>query len=222
MLPALQLPLWTLTFVVVVAFLGFPLVLALAWVFEVTSEGVRRTFETEAESPSASALLRPSSIAAILFIVVGLGAWLLWPRNEGVADAPLAESAVAVLPFDGRGSSDLAYLREGMVDLLSTKLAGTVALRPLDPRTVLNFLEREGLQSADPEVARRVARRFGAGHYIQSSILEHGGKLQVRAALYRIEDDEPVVVGEAAVGEWWAGADPEVASLLAVAREARP
>ena len=39
----LALPEWTLTFVVALAALGFPLALVLAWAFEKTPEGMRRT-----------------------------------------------------------------------------------------------------------------------------------------------------------------------------------
>lgn len=72
LLPALQLPAWTLTFVVVLAILGFPLVLALAWVFEVPSKGVRRTSETEGGARGESWLLRPAGMAAILLVALGL------------------------------------------------------------------------------------------------------------------------------------------------------
>lgn len=41
--PALALPEWTLTFVVALAALGFPLALVLAWAFKKTPEGMRRT-----------------------------------------------------------------------------------------------------------------------------------------------------------------------------------
>lgn len=41
--PNLHLPPWTTTLVVVLAFLGFPIALVLAWAFELTPEGVRRT-----------------------------------------------------------------------------------------------------------------------------------------------------------------------------------
>ena len=40
---------------------------------------------------------------------------------------------VAIAPFRvTAGDSSLGYLREGMVDLLATKLSGTAALRPTD------------------------------------------------------------------------------------------
>jgi TolB-like protein/Flp pilus assembly protein TadD len=46
--PALQLPPWTITLVVVLAVLGFPIALVLAWAFEVTPDGVVRTAVADA------------------------------------------------------------------------------------------------------------------------------------------------------------------------------
>jgi RsiW-degrading membrane proteinase PrsW (M82 family) len=48
--PSLHLPEWTLTFVVVIALIGFPIALVLAWAFEITPEGVRRTEPVGAEA----------------------------------------------------------------------------------------------------------------------------------------------------------------------------
>lgn len=46
--PALDLPEWTDSFVVLMALIGFPLAIILAWAYDLTPDGVRRT-ETEAE-----------------------------------------------------------------------------------------------------------------------------------------------------------------------------
>lgn len=209
-MPALRLPEWTLTFVVVLALLGFPLVLTLEWVFEVTSEGVRRTpgdddrDELAGASEGRSVALRPVGLAGLVLVGAGVAAWQLLsgPGEEpAVADVPLAEASVAVLPFDVRGGEEIAYLREGMVDLLSTKLEGTESLRPLDPRVVLSFIRREEMDAGDPAVARTVSRRFGAGHYVQGSILEFEGRLQVKATLYRVDGDGRPVVEAAVEGE---------------------
>jgi 4-hydroxybenzoate polyprenyltransferase len=48
--PALNLPPWTLTFAVVLTLVGFPIAVALAWAFDITAEGVRRTGPTAGRS----------------------------------------------------------------------------------------------------------------------------------------------------------------------------
>ncbi len=41
--PLLQLPLWTPTFILVIIIIGFPIALIVAWALELTPEGVKRT-----------------------------------------------------------------------------------------------------------------------------------------------------------------------------------
>lgn len=48
MFPALRLPEWTMTLVVVLLIAGAPITLIAAWAFEITPEGVVRTAEREA------------------------------------------------------------------------------------------------------------------------------------------------------------------------------
>jgi tetratricopeptide (TPR) repeat protein len=95
---------------------------------------------------------------------------------------------IAVLPFAVRGDQRFAYLGEGMVDLLATKLDGAGAIRTVDPRPLLHFLARSGLNAADAvgtAGGRAAAEHFGAGHYLLGSVVEAGGKLQATASLYR-------------------------------------
>ncbi|HXV85864.1 MAG TPA: BTAD domain-containing putative transcriptional regulator, partial [Gemmatimonadales bacterium] len=57
------------------------------------------------------------------------------------ATQPPAARRVLVLPFSVRGDSSLAFLREGLVDLLSTRLDGVAGVQALDPSTVLTTRE---------------------------------------------------------------------------------
>src|SRR5438270_10390960 len=98
----LQLPDWTLSFVVVAIGVGFPLTLALAWVFDLSASGIERTppGPTEAgprQSPALFALLA----AGVVLVGVAVVAWhfgfLPGTRRAPTVPAPAAPS-VAVLP----------------------------------------------------------------------------------------------------------------------------
>ncbi|MEO6056072.1 MAG: bacterial transcriptional activator domain-containing protein, partial [Gemmatimonadales bacterium] len=91
----------------------------------------------------------------------------------------LSPATIAVLPFSIRGDARFAYLREGMVDLLATKLDGAGEIRTVDPRALLG--------AAPEDDAATLARRFGAGRYLAGSIVEGGGRLQATASLYETE-----------------------------------
>ena len=100
------------------------------------------------------------------------------------AESPAAATrTIAVLPFSVHGQTRYAYLGDGMVDLLATKLDGAGEVRAVDPRALLRLVHREEgtpqLRS-DPGV---VARHFSAGRYLTGSIVEAGGRLRVSSSL---------------------------------------
>ena len=105
---------------------------------------------------------------------------------------------IAVLPFAVRGDARYAYLGEGMVDLLGTKLDGAGDVRIVDPHALLRFLAREDQGGGEP---REVAEQFGAARYLTGSLLEAGGRLQVSATLYTLDGTVQASVKAAAGGE---------------------
>ena len=67
-LPRLLLPEWTVTFVIVLAGLGLPIVLVLTWVFDRTPEGLRRTADLDriADDPNTAAATVDGDTLAVL------------------------------------------------------------------------------------------------------------------------------------------------------------
>lgn len=105
-------------------------------------------------------------------------------RNGASRRQAPSANVVAVLPFTVRGSRELTYLTEGMVDLLSTTLDGAGDLRTVDPRALLAHLAHEAEPPLDPERGRAVARHFGAGRFLLGSIVHAGGRIRISATLY--------------------------------------
>jgi len=107
------------------------------------------------------------------------------PDTPHLEDRPV--KAVAVLPFRVTGTdSSLAFLREGMVDLLSAKLSGTEQMRTVDPRTLITAWERAG-GSAKRNLARGEAlalmQRLGAGWLLEGEVTGTQSKVVINAVL---------------------------------------
>ncbi len=139
-------------------------------------------------------------------------------RSTGV-DAPAAPSPnrVVIFPFAVRGRPELDYLREGMVDLLGTKLDGAGDVRTVDPHATLAQAAPFGREGLPPAQARAVAERLGAGAFMLGSIVAAESRLLVRATLYETRGDGEVRVDAeaAAEGEIFAAVDELVRRLLA-------
>ncbi len=104
--PALHLPDWTLTLIVVLTALGFPFALLFAWAFELTPEGLKRTHEVPVEhsvTPTTGRKLDRVIIAVLAVAVIFLVATHDWRQGEQETDAitvsEVMHKSIAVLPF---------------------------------------------------------------------------------------------------------------------------
>jgi adenylate cyclase len=98
--PALDLPGWAVTFVVVASLLGFPLALVLAWIFDVTSEGVVRTSPAGGQpSEQAQAQGRAAQV-----VVLARGSWRAGALALGAGGTVLVLAAAGV-PTSGWGGA---------------------------------------------------------------------------------------------------------------------
>jgi len=95
-----------------------------------------------------------------------------------------APQVVAIFPFVVRAPDDLAYLREGMVDLLTTKLDGAGALRGADPRVVLTTVASDDAGEIGIDRAKELAARLEAQLFLLGSVVVAGDSMQLNASLY--------------------------------------
>jgi serine/threonine-protein kinase len=113
------------------------------------------------------------------------------PATRSAGGSPPSPATIAVLPFAVRGDPRFAYLGEGLVDLLATKLDGAGEIRTVDPRALLTALTRD----AD------AARTLGAGRTLSGTIVEAAGRLQATATLYDLDRHAVASVHVTAEGE---------------------
>ena len=133
-LPAFDAPAWILrTFILLVAF-GFPIALMLAWVLEISSDGVRRT----APESGSKLPLRNYGFEFVLLIIlvaaVGYSVYrtgmpdLVFPDPATVdVTAPVpgfsGRAAIAVLPFDNMSDDpEQEYFADGITEDILTGL----------------------------------------------------------------------------------------------------
>ena len=186
----LRLPEWTMTLLIVLVALGLPVALVLAWVFDLTSEGLERTDDVE---PGTTSFSEPRWVAmALVFLVVVSGAWYLVGRERGRGpEIALDDGTIAVMPFRTAGAaSELAYLREGMLDLMATKLTGEGGPRAVDPRTLMSaWRATVDAETTDlpPEEARALARRLGAGRVLLGEVVSAPGRVVLSASILDTE-----------------------------------
>src|SRR5438093_10767510 len=124
--PFLEIPNWAIRLVIMLIVIGFPIALIIAWAFELTPEGLKRT-EFADELPQ-----KPARNRAWIYVVVVAGAISISlfflgrytaPNKQGWR-ADLPGKSLAVLPFANlSGNPENAYFAAGIQDEIITRLA---------------------------------------------------------------------------------------------------
>lgn len=129
--------------------------------------------------------------AAILLAAAAVvsAAVLSFGRPEAIAEGAIHLNAepVVVAPFRVSGTDpSLAYLREGMVELLSSRLADDSAAHAVDPGRVIGAWRKEHLtgpaDTRNPD-ALRIAHDLGGSRVIVGGIVGNASRLVVSASL---------------------------------------
>jgi len=103
------------------------------------------------------------------------------------ADPPLDPDLIAVAPFDAEAPS-LALWKEGLVDVMSRNLDGAGALRAVPASMAV----RRWQGRADPQSARALGRRTGAGLVIYGGLLEAGDSVRASLVLLDASNGQPL------------------------------
>ena len=140
------------------------------------------------------------SVAAVL-VVAGILAGRIGRPAPVTLDSLAPRQRVVVAPFRVAGAvSGLEYLRDGMVELLSTRLADDTAARSVDAGAVLTAWQVSGLSGAaasprDTMVA--LAARLGAERLVVGSVVGTPVRLVINATVFQVPSG--ATVGEASV-----------------------
>lgn len=181
----LFMPAWIPTLAVIAFVVGFPVAMFLAWAFDITPEGIRRT-TIESRRGKASVAL-----AVALLIAGTAGLFLLIEpalRSQQVADKTMAAvpNSLAVLPFVNASHDPAdAWLSEGLSDELRDQLGRVAGIR-VAARSSSVAARAQGLDALD------ISERLRVTHLVEGSLRRAGDKLHVSVQL--IEGESGLVL----------------------------
>src|SRR3954471_1966654 len=151
--PTFEAPVWVMKVVVVVIAIGFPIALVIAWAFEMTPEGMKRT-ENISPGEKIPQWSRRKFTALIIALAFAAGALLLfqftrWNPAARTQSEQVTDKSIAVLPFENL-SEDKAnsYFVDGIQDEVITRLAKIAELRVISRTSTQRYTTRgSGLAS---------------------------------------------------------------------------
>ena len=114
--PFLEIPNWAIRLVIMLLALGFPIALIIAWAFELTPEGLKRT-EFADELPTKAPRNRGWIFVVILAGAISVSVFFLGRYTSSKQSPELPGKSLAVLPFINlSGNPENAYFAAGIQD----------------------------------------------------------------------------------------------------------
>ena len=177
--PFLEIPNWVVRLVIVLIGIGFPIALVIAWAFEATPEGIKRTEDVDL----AAAAKQPKKHAWIYVVVIGaafsIGLFFVGRysvRNTAGA-SELSAKSIAVLPFDNLSRDpDNAFFAEGVQDEILTRLAKVADLKVIARTSTQKF-------KSSPENLPDIAKQLGALNILEGSVQKVNDQVRVNVQL---------------------------------------
>ncbi len=192
--PFLEIPNWAIRLIILLIAIGFPIALVIAWAFELTPEGFKRTEDADAMPRPQSSRTRldlccdrwsrafhrtflPRPLTASQYSSVS--------RAIGLA----SQKSIAVLPFDNLSRDpDNAYFAEGVQDEILTRLAKVADLKVISRTSTQKF-------KSAPDNLREIAKQLDVANILEGSVQKAGDQVRVNVQLINAHNRRPSLGG---------------------------
>jgi TolB-like protein len=184
----LNLPEWTLKYLIIILCVGFLIVAVFSWIYDITSGGVKKTESLESLKSGKKSTIPKTSNAweiisyisiAIIFILV---AFNIFSRGK-TTELTKLEKSVAVLPFINDSSSDsTTYFINGVMEGILNDLQKIKVLRVVSRTSVEKY---RNTNKSIPEIARELV----VNYIVEGSGEKSGNTFRLSSQLIRAKKE---------------------------------
>jgi len=183
-LPAFELPNWIFRVFLVLIGIGFIVTLVLAWIYEITAKGIKRTDSLTDEAVTAEQPgRRKVEFAAVGFLLCT--AIVLLTYNSYFSEEPPEKHnarSLAVLSFANRSSDPKdAYFADGLADELVSVLSRVRELKVASRSATIEFKGKN-------KPISEIASTLGTENILSGSVQRDGDRIRVTVTLDRMSD----------------------------------
>jgi len=181
--PFLEIPNWIVRLVIVLIAIGFPIALVIAWAFEATPEGIKRTEVADAMPVVAGQKKHAWIFVVVVGAALSVGLFFIGRFTAGSGTPRQSEAAtvsaksIAVLPFDNLSRDpDNAFFAEGVQDEILTRLAKVADLKVIARTSTQKF-------KSVPTDLRDVAKQLDVTNILEGSVQKVNDQVRVNVQL---------------------------------------
>ncbi len=207
--PFLEIPNWAIRLIILAIAIGFPVALIIAWAFELTPEGIRRTEDADAAGQRSrggiwiALVVIAAALSLGLFFLGRYTAGRATPRHSESATATLQKS-IAVLPLlNESGDPKDEYFSDGLSEELIAALAQISGLKVIGRSSSFRFKDRK-------EEPKTIGEKLGVATLLDGTVRKQGDRVRIVAELVNAADG---------IQLWTRTFDRELKDIFAVQQE---
>src|SRR5207245_613592 len=217
--PFFEIPNWAVRLTVLVLIVGFPIALIIAWAFEVTPEGIKRTEAADAagQRSAGGALIYIvricAAVSVVLFFVGRYTAGRATPQpasaelrrgEQSGATAAIPQKSIAVLPLlNESGDPKDEYFSDGLSEELIAALAQIKGLKVIGRSSSFRFKDKK-------TDIKTIGEELGVSTLLEGTVRRQGDQVRIVAELVNTGDGTEV---------WARTFDRELKDIFAVQAE---
>ena len=158
--PFFEVPNWTVRLVILALCLGFPIAVILAWAYDITPSGIKRTEDMTHSLPGSASPATAASPATVI-----------------------PEKSIAVLPFENLSDDrENTFFAEGVHDDILSSLARIADLKVISRTSVQQY--RTGARNL-----REIGEALGVANVLEGTVRRSGNRVRVNAQLINARTD---------------------------------
>src|SRR6266699_1903647 len=183
--PFFEIPNWAVRLVVLLLVIGFPIALIIAWAFELTPGGIKRTEIADAEHLPGPLRKRAWIYVVIIAGAISIGVFYFghYRSSKNREGIELPQKSIAVLPFENLSRDpENAYFAEGMQDEILARLSKIADLK------VISRTSTQKYKSA-PDNLREIAKQLGVANILEGSVQKAVDQVRVNVQLINALND---------------------------------
>src|SRR5437868_7860991 len=212
--PFLEIPNWVVRLVIALVAIGFPIALIIAWAFELTPEGIKRTEDVHLPSGSSSKN-RTWIYVAVIGAAISVGLFFIGrytaPRTSAAerehppaVARPVPQKSIAVLPLlNESGDPRDEYFSDGLSEELIAALAQISGLKVIGRSSSFRFKDRK-------EEPKTIGEKLGVSTLLDGTVRKQGDRVRIVAELGNAADG---------IQLWTRTFDRELKDIFAVQEE---
>jgi len=183
--PFFEIPNWGVRLMVLFIVIGFPVALIIAWAFELTPEGLKRT-EFADELPTKAPRNRAWIYVVIIAGAISVSLFFLGRYTSSKQSAELSAKSIAVLPFDNQNRDpDTDYLSDGIPESIINSLSQLPNLKVMSRNSVFHY------KGKDTD-AQAVAKELKVQAVLTGRMTQRGDGLSISVELINAQDNSQI------------------------------